>query len=52
MSTSSKEGVLKVFAGNANRELAEAIASYLGTTLSPAEVSRFSDGMFYLPIMH
>jgi ribose-phosphate pyrophosphokinase len=35
---------LKVFSGNANPQLALAIAQYLGTTLSAASISRFSDG--------
>ncbi|MBQ3391487.1 MAG: ribose-phosphate pyrophosphokinase [Clostridia bacterium] len=34
----------KIFAGNANRPLAEAIAERLGTKLGSAEVKRFSDG--------
>ncbi len=35
---------IKLFAGNSNRKLAEAIAKELNMTLSDAEVSRFSDG--------
>ena len=35
---------IKLFAGNSNRELAEAIAKELNMKLSSAEVSRFSDG--------
>lgn len=35
---------IKLFAGNSNRELAEAIAKELNMKLSDAEVSRFSDG--------
>jgi len=35
---------LKVFAGNANRPLAEEIAAYVGTSLGLAEIRRFSDG--------
>jgi len=33
-----------VFSGTANPQLSLAIAQYLGTTLSPALISRFSDG--------
>ncbi|HFB64052.1 MAG TPA: ribose-phosphate pyrophosphokinase [Aeromonadales bacterium] len=35
---------LKLFSGNANRPLAESIASKLGVQLSAAKVGRFSDG--------
>ena len=35
---------LKLFTGNANRELASAVASHLGITLGNAEVGTFSDG--------
>ncbi len=35
---------LKVFSGNANRELAEAVCKYLGIPLGDAFVGRFSDG--------
>ena len=35
---------LRVFAGNANRSLAAAIAAYLGVELGDAEVDRFGDG--------
>ncbi|MBI4677208.1 MAG: ribose-phosphate pyrophosphokinase [Elusimicrobia bacterium] len=37
-------GRLKLFSGNANLSLAEAIARYLGTGLSPAHVASFADG--------
>ncbi|MBI4678172.1 MAG: ribose-phosphate pyrophosphokinase [Elusimicrobia bacterium] len=37
-------GQLKLFSGNANQPLAEAIARYLGTGLSPAHVTCFADG--------
>ena len=33
-----------IFTGNANRGMAEEIASNLGTKLGAAEVGRFSDG--------
>ena len=36
----------KIFAGNATRELAEKIASNLGTSLGNVEIFRFSDGEF------
>ncbi|MBO5889183.1 MAG: ribose-phosphate pyrophosphokinase [Clostridia bacterium] len=35
---------IKLFAGNSNRKLAEAIAKELNMSLADAEVSRFSDG--------
>ncbi len=35
---------LKLFSGNANQELAEQIAEYLGIGLGEAELGRFSDG--------
>ena len=35
---------LKIFAGNANRPLAEKICQYLGISLGEAAVGRFSDG--------
>ena len=35
---------IKLFAGNSNRPLAEAIAARLNTTLGDIEVSKFSDG--------
>ena len=34
---------LKIFAGNANKKLAEEICSYLDTPLGQAEISRFAD---------
>ena len=50
--SSGKEGIslllytkkLKIFTGNANPELAEEIAAYLGIGLGKAKVSYFSDG--------
>ncbi len=41
---------LKLFAGNANRSLAEEIAQYLRVPLSDAEVSRFSDGEVFVKV--
>lgn len=38
------DGRLKIFSGNANPELARAIASHLGTQLGDLEVGRFSNG--------
>ncbi|MGE5591755.1 MAG: ribose-phosphate diphosphokinase [Bacillota bacterium] len=38
------DGRLKIFTGNANPELARAIASHLGTQLGDLEVGRFSNG--------
>jgi len=36
--------LLKIFAGNSNRELAKEICKYLGVPLGEADVSRFPDG--------
>lgn len=41
---------LKLIAGNANRPLAESIASFLGMELTPVEVRRFSDGEIFVKI--
>src|SRR5574342_1115776 len=41
---------LKLFAGNANRPLAEEIAKHLHMRLGDADVSRFSDGEVYVQI--
>ncbi|MBU0485016.1 MAG: ribose-phosphate pyrophosphokinase [Proteobacteria bacterium] len=41
---------MKVFAGNANPELAEEICGFLGIPLSKAEVRRFSDGEIFVEI--
>jgi ribose-phosphate pyrophosphokinase len=41
---------LKLFSGNANRPLAEEIATILGTPLGQAEVARFSDGEVFVQI--
>ncbi|MBX5496707.1 MAG: ribose-phosphate pyrophosphokinase [Bryobacteraceae bacterium] len=41
---------LKILTGNANRALAEEICRYLGSELTAARVSAFSDGEIYLQI--
>ena len=41
---------LTIFSGNANRELASAICSYVETPLGRAEVTRFADGEIYVEI--
>jgi ribose-phosphate pyrophosphokinase len=41
---------MKLFSGNANRPLAEEIATYLGTGVGDADVSRFSDGEVFVVI--
>ena len=41
---------LKLITGNANRPLAESIASSLGMKLTPVEVRRFSDGEIFVKI--
>ena len=41
---------LKLFAGNANRPLAEEIAQYLRVPLGEAEVTRFSDGEVFVQL--
>ena len=39
---------IKIFSGNSNRPLAEAIAAKLNTTLGDMEVTHFSDGEIYV----
>ncbi len=41
---------LKIFTGNANPQLAEEIARYLGVSLGAAQVGRFSDGEIQVKI--
>ncbi len=41
---------VKIFTGRANPQLAEEIARYLGTTLSPVEIKNFSDGETYVQV--
>ncbi len=40
-----------LFSGNANRKLAEEIAVYLDTSLSPVEITNFVDGEIFLKIL-
>lgn len=40
-----------LFSGNANKKLAEEIAEYLDTTLSPMEITNFVDGEIFLKIL-
>ena len=42
--------IMKVFSGNANRPMAEAICQHLRIPLSKAEVRRFSDGEIFIEI--
>jgi ribose-phosphate pyrophosphokinase len=44
MVTNGRRHDYRVFSGNSNRKLAEAISRELGRPLSPADVGRFSDG--------
>ena len=46
------EGIskVKVFSGRAHQELAEEIAQYLGTRLSPITIKNFSDGETYVKV--
>ncbi|MCD8306765.1 MAG: ribose-phosphate pyrophosphokinase-like domain-containing protein, partial [Clostridia bacterium] len=39
---------IKIFAGNSNRPLAEAIARRLNTSLGEMELTHFSDGEIYV----
>lgn len=43
------EGI-KIFAGNANKELAKKIATYLGIELAKSEAGHFSDGETYIKV--
>ncbi len=47
---SSRYKKLKIFSGNANPELAEEIAQYLGVPVGAAKVTRFSDGEIQVKI--
>jgi ribose-phosphate pyrophosphokinase len=44
-------GNIKVFSGNANRELAEEICHHLGIDIGKANVGRFTDGEFNFQIL-
>jgi len=46
----SEYNPIKIFSGNANKPLAEKVASYLGIPLGQAEVGRFPDGEIKLRI--
>jgi ribose-phosphate pyrophosphokinase len=46
-----REGVLKIFTGNANRPLAEKITEHLGISLGQADVGRFSNGEIRVRLM-
>jgi ribose-phosphate pyrophosphokinase len=50
MSANGSKHEYKLFAGNSNHKLAEAIATALGRPLSPAMVGRFSDGEIQVEI--
>jgi len=50
MPTNGGRSDYKLFAGNSNRKLAEAVAAQLGRPLSAAVVSRFSDGEIQVEI--
>jgi len=41
---------VKLFTGRANPELAQEIAQYLGTSLSPIQIKNFSDGEIYVQV--
>jgi ribose-phosphate pyrophosphokinase len=42
------DDTMRVFAGRANRELAEKIAEYLGTDLGDCEITEFADGEIFV----
>ncbi len=50
MSTNGGRSDYKLFAGNSNRKLAEAIAAQMGRPLSRCDVGRFSDGEIQVEI--
>ena len=41
---------IKLFAGRGHKELAEEIASYLGTTVGPMIIKNFADGEIYVQV--
>jgi len=42
--------IIKIFSGNAHREMANEIASHLGLPLSRADIKKFSDGEIFVEI--
>ncbi|MGM8366145.1 ribose-phosphate diphosphokinase [Virgibacillus sp. W0181] len=50
MSSGYKDGQLKVFTLNSNRQLAEEIADHIGITLGKCAVTKFSDGEIQINI--
>lgn len=50
MSSGYKDGELKVFTLNSNRELAEEIATHMGISLGKCAVTKFSDGEIQINI--
>src|SRR6202161_3445431 len=46
----ARNGAIKLVAGNSNPALAEAIAAYLGTSLTKAVVRRFADMEIFVEI--
>lgn len=41
---------IKLFAGRAHKQLAEEIASYLGTSVGPMIIKNFADGEIYVQV--
>ena len=41
---------IKLFAGRGHKELAEEIASYLGTSVGPMIIKNFADGEIYVQV--
>src|SRR5471030_2016940 len=46
-----KDETMKLITGNANRPLAEAVAKFLGLTLTQANIKRFSDQEVFVEIL-
>lgn len=46
-----KKNPLKIFAGNANRDLATRVAENLGISVGSSEIKRFSDGEIFVRIL-
>ncbi len=51
MSNAGDKEKMQIFSGNANRELAEEIAGFLGEELGVSDISRFSDGEIRLRML-